>query len=126
MHRSLTTVEASFRSMKSELGLCPNYHRLDRNMEAHIFITILTYHIIAAIIAKMEEVGMYYEWNTVRNILSSHTRVTSSFITQDQNLLHARGTTVANMKQIEIYNALRMKHDLLGRQKTKIKKSRQM
>jgi len=120
LHRSLTTVEASFRSMKSELGLRPNYHKLDRNMEAHIFITILAYHILAATIAKLEEAGIYYEWKTIRNILSSHTRVSSSMRSEDNHIIHMRGTSVANIEQIEIYNGLKMKHDLLGRQKMKI------
>lgn len=31
-----------------------------------------------------------------------------------------RGTTVANIHQIKIYNALHIKHDLLGTQKIKI------
>ena len=120
LHRSLTTVEASFRSMKSELGLRPNYHKIDRNMEAHIFITILAYHMLAATIAKLEEAGIYHEWKTIRNILSSHARVSSSMRTEDNHIVHIRGTSVANLKQIEIYNGLKIKHDFLGRQKMKV------
>ena len=119
IHRSLTTIEASFRSMKSELGLRPNYHKVDRNMEAHIFITILAYHMLAATSAKLEVAGIYHEWKTIRNTLSSHTRVSSSFRSKDNHIIQLRGTTVANIKQIKIYNALTMKHDLLGKQKLK-------
>jgi len=119
VHRSLTTVEASFRSMKSELGLRPNYHKADRNMEAHIFITILAYHMLAATLAKLETDNIYYEWKTIRNTLSSHTRVSSNFRSKDNHIIQLRGTTVANIKQIKIYNGLKMKHDLLGRQKLK-------
>lgn len=120
IHRSLTTVEASFRSMKSELGLRPNYHKSDKNIEAHIFITILSYHLLAGIREKLEAAGIHYEWNTVRNILSSHTRVTTSFKTEDGHIMHVRGTSVANLEQVKIYNALEMKHDLLGKQILKI------
>lgn len=120
LHRSLTTVEASFRSLKSELGLRPNYHKLDRNMQAHIFITILTYHILAAIISKLEEANIYLEWKTIRNILANYVRVTSSFKSKDNQIIHIRGTSVANLDQIKIYNALNIKRDLLGKQKAKI------
>ena len=53
-HRSLTTVEASFRSMKSELGIRPNYHKRDEMTIAHIFITVLGYHFLAGILKKLK------------------------------------------------------------------------
>jgi transposase len=39
----LTQIEAAFRSLKSDLGLRPIYHRLDRRIEAHIFVAFLAY-----------------------------------------------------------------------------------
>jgi len=42
----LVRVEESFRSIKSELGLRPNFHQKERRIEAHIFITTLAYHIL--------------------------------------------------------------------------------
>jgi transposase len=37
----LTQIEAAFRTLKSDLGLRPIYHRLDRRVEAHIFVAFL-------------------------------------------------------------------------------------
>ena len=39
----LTQIEAAFRSLKSDLGLRPIYHRLDRRVEAHILVAFLAY-----------------------------------------------------------------------------------
>ena len=39
----LTQIEAAFRSLKNDLGLRPIYHRLDRRVEAHIFVAFLAY-----------------------------------------------------------------------------------
>ena len=39
----LTQIEAAFRSLKTDLGLRPIYHRLDRRIEAHIFVAFLAY-----------------------------------------------------------------------------------
>jgi len=39
----LTQIEAAFRTLKSDLGLRPIYHRLDRRVEAHIFVAFLAY-----------------------------------------------------------------------------------
>jgi transposase len=39
----LTQIEAVFRSLKSELGLRPVYHRLERRVDAHILVAFLAY-----------------------------------------------------------------------------------
>ena len=42
-YMQLTQIEAAFRSLKSDLGLRPIYHRLERRVEAHIFVAFLAY-----------------------------------------------------------------------------------
>ena len=39
----LTQIEAVFRSLKSDLGIRPVYHRLENRVDAHIFIAFLAY-----------------------------------------------------------------------------------
>ena len=39
----LTNIEAAFRTLKSDLGLRPVYHRLEQRVEAHIFVAFLAY-----------------------------------------------------------------------------------
>jgi transposase len=39
----LTQIEAVFRSLKSELGIRPVYHRLERRVDAHILVAFLAY-----------------------------------------------------------------------------------
>jgi hypothetical protein len=106
IHRTLTTIEDSFRSMKSELGLRPNYHKRDDTGTAHIFITVLAYHIIAGILKKLRANGINYSWRTIRNILSTQVRVTTSFKTEDQATIHIRTTTTPTLKQSDLYSKL--------------------
>ena len=106
IHRMLTTVEDSFRSMKSELGLRPNYHKKDDTSIAHIFITVIAYHVIAGILKKLRAKKVNYSWRTIRNILSTQVRVTTSFKTEDKNSIHLRTTTSPTIKQGKIYSAL--------------------
>jgi len=106
IHRTLTTIEDSFRSMKSELGLRPNYHKRDDTSTAHIFITVIAYHIIAGILKKLRTNGINYSWRTIRNILSTQVRVTTSFNTEDKATIHIRTTTTPTLKQSDIYSKL--------------------
>ncbi len=93
IHRSLTMIENSFRSMKSDLGLRPNYHKNEEATIAHIFITVLAYHIVCPILKRLAEAELNYTWNTVRNILASHDRVITAFNTHDEHCVYVKNTT---------------------------------
>jgi transposase len=120
IHRTLTTIEDSFRSMKSELGLRPNYHKRDDTGTAHIFITVIAYHIIAGILKKLRAKGVNYSWTTIRQILSTQVRVTTSFKTEDKNTIHIRTTTSPTIKQAKIYSVLGIIQKPLKKVKVKI------
>ena len=120
IHRTLTTVEDSFRSMKSELGLRPNYHKRDDTGTAHIFITVIAYHVIAGILKKLRANGINYRWRTIRNILSTQVRVTTSFNTEDKATMHIRTTTTPTLKQSELYSKLGLVQKPLKQVKIKI------
>jgi transposase len=42
----LTEIEATFRSLKTELGLRPVYHQKEERVTGHLFITLLAYHLV--------------------------------------------------------------------------------
>jgi len=108
IHRSLTTIESCFKSMKSELGLRPNYHKNEDSTIAHIFITVIGYHVLAGILKKMRSKGIKYSWDSIRKILSNHARVTNSFNNKDGNTIHIRNSSTPTLKQREIYKALKL------------------
>jgi hypothetical protein len=120
IHRSLTIIEDSFRSMKSHLGLRPIHHKKDYPTTAHMFITVIAYHILAGILKKLRENGIDYNWSTIRNILSSHVRVTTTFNTEDGSVINLRNCTTLTLKQKAIYTALNIKHQPLKRAAIKI------
>jgi len=120
IHRTLTTIEDSFRSMKSELGLRPNYHKRDDTVTAHIFITVIAYHIIAGILKKLRTNAINYSWRTIRNILSTQVRVTTSFKTEDKATIHIRTTTTPTLKQSDIYSKLGLLQKPLKQVKIKL------
>lgn len=115
LHRSLTRVEESFANMKGDLGLRPNYHHSDIPTIAHAHITVLAYHMLAGILKKLRTGGIHYSWDTIRNIVSTHIRVTTTMNTEDGEVIDVRTCTTATEKQHLIYNKLQIKHTPLGR-----------
>ena len=120
IHRSLTTVEESFRNMKGNLGLRPNFHHDDIPTIAHVHVTVLAYHMLAGILKKLQTGGIHYDWNTIRNILQSHIRVTTTMNTEDGHIIDVRTCTTPTEKQHMIYNKLHIRHTPLGGKYIKI------
>jgi transposase len=102
----LNQIEESFRCLKSELGLRPVRHHKDPRMEAHFFISVLAYHLLAGIQRELRQKGVSYRWETIRNRLSTHTRVTASLTNNRGERIHIRQTTDPETFHFEIYRAL--------------------
>jgi transposase len=104
----LTDLEAVFRSLKSELGLRPVFHRTEDRVDGHLFITVLAYQFVQIIRKRLVEKGIHARWQTLRAIFNVQQRVTTSFRRADGLSLHIRNTTRAEPEQLEIYQALNL------------------
>ncbi len=122
LHRTLTMIESSFRWMKMELGMRPNYHQRDDRMSAHIFISVLAYFVLAPILNKLNWGGQFvgtrqqkrehsdwenpYGWKGVVGTMQMQSRVTTSFLCEDNKRMDIRTTLEPNAKQLELYKRL--------------------
>jgi transposase len=102
----LTDLEAVFRSLKSELGLRPNYHQKETRIEGHLFITLLAYHLVHTIRTQLKSQGIHDSWETLRRKLENQQRITVSLQREDGKTLHIRKATRAEPHQKVIYDAL--------------------
>ncbi len=104
----LTQVEEAFRCLKTDLGLRPIFHRIDRRVEAHLFITVLAYHMMQTVLHKLRLAGMPIRWSTLCNRMATQVRVTSSMRLQTGKQVRIRTTTRPEPHQKQIYTALDM------------------
>ena len=72
----LTELESVFRSLKTDLGLRPVFHRIDRRVEGHLFISVLAYHFVHTLRLQLKAQGINDSWNTLRQTLAIQRRVT--------------------------------------------------
>ena len=108
LYMMLTQMEESFRCLKSELGLRPVRHHKDPRMEGHLFISVLAYHLLASIQRELRQKGISYRWQTIRNRLSTQTRVMASLTNDKGERIHIRQTTDPEPFHFEIYRALKL------------------
>ncbi len=114
----LTRVESAFRSMKSSLGLRPNFHQNEERADAHMFISVLAYHVLHTIEYKLRQCGDHRSWATIRNILSTHQRLTIEYNVKEHGKVrrnHLRLCSNAEPEHKQIYQRLGLKEIPLPR-----------
>ena len=114
----LTRVESAFRSLKSSLGLRPNFHQLERRGDAHMFISVLAYHILNTIEYRLRQHGDHRCWETVREVLSTHQRLTIEYDAKEQEKIRHCYVRICSRPETEhcmIYHKLGLLGAPLGR-----------
>lgn len=120
----LTEIEATFRSLKTDLGLRPVSHHKEDRVTGHLFITLLAYHLVHTLRYQLKQQGIQLSWDSIRNIMSTQQRITITLPTDDHKTIHLRTTTQAEARQKQIYAALSIKPDPIGKCKTIIDKKK--
>ena len=89
----LTELESVFRSLKTDLGLRPVFHRIDRRVEGHLFISVLAYHFVHTLRLQLKAHGINDSWNTLRQAMTTQRRVTATLQRRDGRVVHVRKAT---------------------------------
>jgi transposase len=109
LYVTLVGIEDSFCSLKSELGMRPVSHRAERRIEAHIFITVLAYHLLNAIRHRLRNAGFMMRWSTVRRRLSTHVLVSTTMKTKEGRTVYIRTPSNPELFHRDIYRALELR-----------------
>ncbi len=112
--KSLSRVEAAFRSLKTDLGLRPVYHQKQDRCGAHLFISVLAYHLLNTIELSLKEKGDTRKWSTLAKVLSTHMRTTVIMADEKADIHHIRISSTPEVSHQQIYDALGIK-DRLGK-----------
>ena len=114
----LTELEDSFRCMKTDLNLRPIFHKKESRIDAHLFITVLAYHIMHAIRYKLRQKNLRFSWETVRKNMRTQIRLTTSIKTKDAKQIHIRTSTEPEPFHRKVFNALKISSFLKPRKTT--------
>jgi len=108
LYMVLLQAEEGFNCLKGWLGLRPNFHQLDRRVEAHIFISVLAYHLLTWIRETLRERDELRDWKTLRRLLSTHSLVTMVLPLADGRVLRIRKPSRPDPEQALLYQKLRI------------------
>lgn len=102
----LTNLESVFRSLKTDLGLRPVYHQVERRVEGHLFISVLAYHFVHVVRLQLKARGIDDAWDTLRDKLAGQQRITTTLQRRDGRAVHVRKATRPEPHQQKIADIL--------------------
>jgi len=106
----LEQIEYAFKSMKSSLGLRPNFHQIEERVDTHMFISVLAYHLLHIIEYRLRQKGDHRSWHTIRNVLKTHERLTIGYKRKEEDgtvtQQYVRINSQVEPEHMEIYRKL--------------------
>ena len=90
MHNEPVSV---FRLLKTDLGLRPAFHRIDRHVQGLPFISVLAYHLVHTLRLPLKAHGINNPWNTPRQRTSTQRRVSATLQRRAGRIAHVRKAT---------------------------------
>ena len=106
LYMILLQAEEGFACLKGTLGLRPNFHQLEHRVEAHIFISVLAYHLLTWVRETLRHSGDPRDWNTLRRLLSTHCLVTTVLPLNTGTILRIRKPSQPDAQQQHLYDKL--------------------
>lgn len=109
IYNNIREVEASFRTLKTDLNLRPVYHQKDNHTQAHLHLGLLAYQLVAAIRHQLKEKGLHYDWKNIVRIMNTQKLITIQQEAKTKTI-HLRMATKPIQEVEAIYSALGFKH----------------
>ena len=106
LYMTLLRAEEGFASLKGALGLRPNFHQLEGRVEAHIFISVLAYHLLCWVGHRLTQSGDVRDWQTIRRLLRTHSVVTTRLPLTDGRVVEVRKPSRPDAGQALVYQRL--------------------
>ncbi|MDE0531158.1 MAG: hypothetical protein OXI01_06875 [Albidovulum sp.] len=83
-------MEATFRSLKSELVPGPVFHQLDSRIGSHLPVAALAYHPAHLVRTRLKAQGLHLSWASIRESMRSWVRITATLRRTDGILVASR------------------------------------
>jgi len=104
IYNTIREVEATFRSLKSDLNLRPVHHQNDQRIEAHLYLTMLAYQLVNTIRYMLKQKGLNYDWKNIVRIMSTQ-KIQTIKLPTDKQIMHIRKPSSPIKEVSQIYDA---------------------
>jgi hypothetical protein len=110
IYNTLTEVESTFRTLKTDLSLRPIHHQKDNNSEAHIFLGITAYMVVATIRYRLKSKKINHDWKNIVRKMNTQKMVSTTMNDNENNLIITKKCSKPCTDANEIYHAMGYKN----------------
>jgi len=103
-------IESVFRCLKTDLKIRPIHHQIDKYIEPHIWLGILSYQVVNYIRNILIEKGIHDSWTTIVNKMRSMQNALVSVKNDKNEKIYVKLCTRPTKGQKDILDALNFKH----------------
>jgi transposase len=116
-------IEATFRTLKTELDLRPIYHKNDDSTMAHLHLGVLAYWVVNTIRFQLKQKKINSQWKELARIMNTQKAVTTLAQNDSEQVIKIRRCTDPTIKVRQIYDALNFRYAPFIKKKSVVHKS---
>jgi len=122
IYNTIREIEASFRTLKTDLDLRPIYHKNDQSTMAHLHLGLLAYWLVNTIRHQLKAKGINSCWTEIVRIGSTQKMITTTGQNAHDEIISVRKCSQPTEKLKEIYETLQMKPRAFHKRKSVVHK----
>ena len=105
IYNTISEIEATFRTLKSDLSLRPVFHQKDETYEAHLYLGVLAYTVVNTIRYKLKSRGIHHDWQNIVRIMNTQKAGTIIMNKRNNKKINIRVCSMPTAGAQEIYSA---------------------
>ncbi len=118
IYNIIREIEATFRTLKTDLDLRPIYHKTDEASMAHLHLGLLAYWVVNTIRYQLKQRGIKNQWSDLVRIMSAQKTVTTTMNNEYNQQVIIRQCSEPTEEVSKIYTALQYKPKPFSRKKS--------
>jgi DDE family transposase len=118
IYNIIREIEATFRTLKTDLDLRPIYHKTDEASMAHLHLGLLAYWVVNTIRYQLKQKGIKNEWHDIVRIMNTQKIVTTTMDNEYGQQIVIRQCSEPADPVTKIYTALQYKPKPFTRKKS--------
>lgn len=122
IYNTIREIEASFRTLKTDLDLRPIYHKNDQSTMAHLHLGLLAYWLVNTIRYQLKAKGINSCWTEIVRIGCTQKMITTTGQNTQDKIISVRKCSQPSKDIKAIYEILQMKDKAFTRRKSVVHK----
>jgi len=118
IYNTIREIEATFRTLKTDLDLRPVYHKTDAAAMAHLHLGLLAYWVVNTIRYQLKQKSITSEWKDIVRIMNTKKIVTTTMENEYDQQIIIRQCSEPTDQVNKIYTALKYKSQPFSRKKS--------